>query len=327
MLKTTVVGNYPKITQDKSAPNLRSTLNRFDQGKISPDQLEKVYQETTRRVIKEQEGAGVDLITDGQIRWDDLVTPFARNISGFEIGGLIRFFDNNVYYRRPVVKSRLAFKSYSTVDQFRFLKQNSTKKVKAVIVGPFTLAKLSKDEHYNDIDELTLDLAEILKKEAKGLEEVGAEFIQIDEPFLCFSPEKIALVDQAIKIITHGLKAKTFLCLYFGRIKGLISGLFDFHVDGIGIDVVSKPENLDLILDSSLNDKDLVLGCVDARNTRLEKEEELLKLFGKITQRVSAEKLYISPSCGLEFLPHETAWMKLGRMVQSVEKFNRVGNY
>jgi 5-methyltetrahydropteroyltriglutamate--homocysteine methyltransferase len=322
MLKTTVVGNYPKITEDKSAPNLRSAKSRFDQGKISEEELEEVYQQTTKRVIKEQEETGVDLVTDGQIRWDDLVTPFARNIDGFVIGGLIRFFDNNVYYRRPIVKSKLAFKDYSTVEEFTYLKQNSTKKVKAVMVGPFTFAKLSKDEYYNKIDELTLDLAFILKKEAKKLEEVGADFIQIDEPSLCFSPEKIELVRQAIKIVTDGLKAKTFLYLYFGGIKNLIPKLFDFQVNGIGIDVISKPENFNLILDSSFN-KELILGCVDARNTKLEKEENLLKLFERITQKVSAERLYISPSCGLEFLPHATALVKLKRMVQAVEKFDR----
>jgi 5-methyltetrahydropteroyltriglutamate--homocysteine methyltransferase len=325
MLKTTVVGNYPKITEDKSAPNLRSALNRFDQGKISEKELENVYEQTIKRVIKEQEETGVDLITDGQVRWDDLVTPFARNIDGLQIGGLIRFFDNNVYYRRPIVKSKLAFKDYSTVEEFRFLRQNSTKQVKAVIVGPFTFAKLSKDEYYNDIDKLTLDLAEILKKEAKKLEEAGAEFIQIDEPSLCISPVKVDLAKRAIKIVTDGLKAKTFLYLYFGGIKNLIPELFDFQVDGIGIDVVSKPENLNLILDNSF-DKELVLGCLDARNTKLEKEDELLKSFDKITQKVSDDKIYISPSCGLEFLPHETALAKLKRMVQAVEKFNSSGN-
>lgn len=321
MLKTTVVGNYPKITEDKSAPNLRSALNRFDQGKISEEELEKVFQKTIKRVIKEQEEAGVDLITDGQIRWDDLVTPFAKNIQGLEIGGLIRFFDNNVYYRRPVVKSKLAFKDYSTVAEFSFLKRNSTKEVKAVIVGPFTFAKLVKDEYYNDIDKLTLDLAEILKKEAKKLEEVGAKFIQIDEPSLCFSPEKIDLVNRATRVITEGLNARTVLCLYFGSIKRLIPELFDFPVDGIGIDVVSRGENLDLILEGSF-DKELVLGCLDARNTKLEDEEKLLRLFERATEKISSERIYISPSCGLEFLPHKTALAKLKRMVQAVRKFN-----
>jgi len=211
------------------------------------------------------------------------------------------------------------------VEEFRFLKQNSTKKVKAVMVGPFTFAKLAKDEYYNDVNKLTLDVAEILRKEAKKLEEVGADFIQIDEPSLCFSPEKIDLVNQSIKIVTDGLKVKTFLYLYFGGIKNLIHELFDFQVDGIGIDMVSKPENLNFILESSF-DKELILGCLDARNTKLEDEEELLKLFEKITQKFSSERIYISPSCGLEFLPHKTALLKLRRMVQSVKKFNLSGN-
>ena len=126
MLKTTVVGNYPKITEDKTQVNLRLTLNKFDQKKITLVELEKAYQETINRVIAEQEEAGLDIITDGQIRWDDLVTPFAKNIDGFKIGGLLRFFDNNVYYRRPVVKSKLSFKNYSVVEEFKFAQKNSS---------------------------------------------------------------------------------------------------------------------------------------------------------------------------------------------------------
>ena len=138
MLKTTVVGSYPKITGDKSAVNLRRARNRFDQGNISAEELEDAHQQTIRRVISEQEEAGVDLITDGQIRWDDPVTPFATNIDGMEIGGLLRFFDNNVYYRRPIVKSRLSFRDYSVVNEFKFAQANSKTEVKPVITGALT---------------------------------------------------------------------------------------------------------------------------------------------------------------------------------------------
>jgi len=325
MLKTTVAGSYPKITQDKSAPDLRSALNRFSEQQIPEEELEKVYQKTIKRVIKEQEEAGIDIITDGEIRWDDPVTPFAENIDGFEIGGLIRFFDNNFYYRRPIVKSSLVFRDYSTVDEFRFLKENSKKQIKAVLTGPFTFARLSKDECYNDLDRLTLDLAQILHKEAKKLEEAGAAFIQIDEPSFCFSPEKIDLVHEAIRIVTQGLKARTFLCLYFGGIRDLTPRLFDFPVDGIGIDIVSKPENSNLLLDNSF-DKELILGCVDARNTRLEKEEDLLKLFEGVAKKIPEDKIYVSPSCGLEFLPHNNALLKMKTMTQAVRKFNHIGS-
>jgi len=322
MLKTTVVGNYPKITEDRTSVDLRQARNRFDQNKISPEELEKAYQETIKRVISEQEEAGVDLITDGQIRWDDLVTPFAKNIQGIEIGGLLRFFDNNVYYRRPIIKSKLSFKDYSVVEEFKLACANSKKQVKPVIVGALTFAQLSLDEFYHDEEKLVLELAEILHKEAEKLEQEGAKMIQIDEPSLCYHPEKLKLAEESLKIITRGLTAQFALYLYFGSIKKLVPGLFDLPVDIVGVDVVSKKENLDLLLEYN-GGKEVGLGCVDARNTKMETESELLALFEKITKKIPPNKIFVNPSCGLEFLPHAEAQKKLKNMVQAVKKFNR----
>jgi 5-methyltetrahydropteroyltriglutamate--homocysteine methyltransferase len=322
MLLTTVVGNYPKISKDKNALNLRNALNQFDQKKISKEELERTYQETILRVIKEQEEAGIDIITDGQIRWFDLVTPLAKNIEGMEIGGLIRFFDNNFYFRRPVVKSEVKFKNYSTVEEFKFASLKATKKVKAVIVGPFTLAKLSLDEHYHDLEKLTLDLAEILNQEIIGLENAGAEIIQIDEPSLCFSPESFDLAKKALDIVMSNIKAKTACYFYFGSIKNLYPRIFDLPVDIIGLDIKSMPENLDLFLQNDFS-QEIALGCVDARNTKMESEEELLKLFEKVTKRFPHKQIYVNPSCGLEFLPQENAFAKLKNMANAVKKFNQ----
>lgn len=322
MLRTTVVGNYPKVTEDKTCIDLRQAKNRFDQRKITADELEKAYQETIKRVIREQEETGLDLITDGHIRWDDLVTPFAKHIHGIEMGGLLRFFDNNVYYRRPIIKSKLAFKDYSIVDDFKFAKANSKKAVKPVIVGAFTFAQLSLDEFYHDEEKLVLDLAEILHNEAEGLEQEGARIIQIDEPSLCFHPEKLKLVQESLKIITQDIKSKFALYLYFGSIKKLVPDLFDLPVDILGVDVVSKKVNLDLLLEYN-GEKEIGLGCMDARNTRMETESELLSVFEKVAKRISSEKIYINPSCGLEFLPHAEAKMKFKNMVEAVRKFNQ----
>lgn len=321
MLKTTVVGNYPKITEDKTCVDLRQARNRFDQKKITSEQLEQAYQETIKRVIREQEDAGVDLISDGQIRWDDLLTPFAKNIQGMEIGGLLRFFDNNVYYRRPVIKSKLSFREFSVAEEFKFAKANSKKEVKPVLVGAFTFAQLSLDEFYHDEEKLVFDIAEILHREAERLEQEGAKIIQIDEPSLCFHPEMLNLVKESLKIITRGLVAQIALYLYFGSIKRLVPDLFDFPVDIVGVDVVSKKENLDLLLGCHWA-KGIGLGCVDARNTRMEIESELCALFEKVTKKISANNIFISPSCGLEFLPHAEAQKKLKNMVQAVRRFN-----
>lgn len=321
MIRTTVVGNYPKITEDKSCVDLRQARNKFDQKRITAEELEQAYQETIKRVIREQEDAGIDLITDGQIRWDDLVTPFAKNIQGIEIGGLLRFFDNNVYYRRPIIKSKLSFKDYSVVEEFKFAKANSRKEVKPVIVGAFTFSQLSLDEFYHDEEKLVFDLAEILHKEVGKLEQEGAKIIQIDEPSLCFNPDMLRLAGESLNIITKGITAKIALYLYFGSIKRLIPYLFDLPVDIIGIDVVSKKENLDLLLGCH-GVKGIGLGCVDARNTKMETESELCAIFEKVTRKIPSDQIHVNPSCGLEFLPHAEAQKKLKNMVQSVRKFN-----
>ncbi|MCI0532118.1 MAG: methylcobamide--CoM methyltransferase, partial [candidate division Zixibacteria bacterium] len=264
-MKSTVVGNYPKISSDKSAPNLRNALNAFDGKKISPADLEQVYQSTIRRVMAEQEQADLDIITDGQIRWDDLVTPLAKNISGFEIGGLIRFFNNNVYYRRPVVKSALKFKHSATVEQFKFAQSVSSKPVKVSLPGPFTFAALSLDEYYKNQEKLVMDLAEILHQEILELEKEGCKHIQLDEPFLSGQPERFELAQSGIQTVLKGIKAHKTLFFYFGRVDKFLPKLSLDSVDAVGIDLVSHKENLDALLKFEAGKKEVVLGCLDAR--------------------------------------------------------------
>lgn len=321
-MKTTVVGNYPKIGSDKKAPNLRNSINAREQKKISSEQLEQVYQETIKRVLNEQEEAGIDIVTDGQIRWDDLVTPLARNIEGFEIGGLIRFFNNNVYYRRPIIKSRLSFKNYSTVEQYKFAQTHAQKPVKVALPGPFTFAKLCLDEHYHDLDKLVLDLAAILREEVAGLEKAGCQFIQLDEPSLCFHPDQLDLALRSIQTLFQGIKAKKILFLYFGPVSKILPEVLNGSVDAVGIDIVSHKENLDTLLTTGFNQKELILGCFDARNTKLEKQEEVVRIVERVSQKVPPQRIMLSSSCGLEFLPHESAVKKLQVMAQIARKIN-----
>lgn len=324
MIKTSVVGSYPKISSDKNVPNLRTALNQFEQNRISEEKLEEVYKATIIRVLKEQENAGIDIITDGQIRWDDLLTPFSRNIEGCEVNGLLRFFDNNFYYRKPVIKSKMVFKDFTTLEDFKFAIANSNKTLKVVLPGGLTFAGLSLDEYYKDLMSFGMDYSQILKKEIQRLDMEGVDYIQLDEPSLCFVPQEISLLKESLRTIFSGIKAKTILFLYFGSIKNLVPELFDLPVDIIGIDLISKPENLSFILEADLK-KELILGCLDARNTKMEDEKEILKLIEKVSMKIPPEKLYISPSCGLEFLPHENALRKLELLSSIAYKFNKTG--
>lgn len=319
-IQTTVVGSYPKPPEEGETFKVRKTLHALEKGQATVDDLHAAQDELARAVIAEQEQAGVDLVTDGHVRWDDILTPFARTISGFEIGGLLRWFDNNVYYRRPICIGDLEWGGPSSVEAFRFASSVATKDVKAVIPGPVTFARLSVDEHYGDHEQFVLAIASVIGQEAFELQAAGARFIQIDEPALLDAPEDLELARRALEIITQDLgDAELTLATYFGDAKRLGAELFDLPVHRIALDLISGPENRELI-GSLPKDKKLQAGIVDARNTMLEPEDGLARTIEELAGHVGAERLSVAPSSGLEFLPREKARAKLERLSAAAQK-------
>ena len=319
-IKTTVVGSYPKPPEEGKPFVVRKTLHALERGEATVEDLVAAQDDLVREIIAEQEAAGIDLVTDGQARWDDILTPFARNISGFEIGGLIRYFDNNVYYRRPICTGPIEWGGPSSVDQYSFAASVATKPIKAVIPGPVTFARMSLDEHYGTHEDFVLAIARVLAQEAFELEAAGAGVIQIDEPALLDAPEDLDLASSALGIVTGELeKAETTLATYFGDAKRLGPQIFDLPVDGIGFDFVSGPGNREIAKEIP-PEKNMQAGIVDARNTKLESVEELIKEIEVLVDLVGVERLRIAPSCGLEFLPREKARAKLERLSAAAKK-------
>ncbi len=319
-IRTTVVGSYPKPPDEGRPFTIRKTKHAIERGEATVEDLERAFEEHTREVIAEQEAAGIDVVTDGHARWDDILTPFARNMAGFQIGGLLRWFDNNVYYRRPICTGKIEWRGPATVDQFKFAQSVATKPVKAVIPGALTFAHMSVDEHYADHDEFAMAIARVLAQEAFELEAAGARYIQLDEPALLDHPEDLELARECTYIITSELKsAHTTLTTYFGDAKRLGPQLFEFSVDCFGLDLISGPENA-VVIKEMPSEKNLQAGIVDARNTRLEAEEDLERLIIELGEIVGAECLSVSPSAGLEFLPREKARAKLQRLAKAAKK-------
>jgi 5-methyltetrahydropteroyltriglutamate--homocysteine methyltransferase len=310
-IETTVIGAYPKPPNEGDTFSLRKTLHALERGDANEADVQKALEELTTQMIREQEEAGIDLITDGHAGWEDILTPFAKKMAGFEIGGLLRWFDNNVYYRRPVCVGDIEWRGPVSVDGYRFAASVAARPVKAVIPGPVTFAHLSVDEHYGDHKELTLAIARVLAQEAFELEAAGASVIQIDEPALLEHPEDLDLAAEAIYIITSQLKsAETVLATYFGDAKRLGPQLFELPVKGFGLDLVAGPENFHLVKEIP-PEKHLQAGIVNARNTKLEDLEELKIMVFALLDDVTHEQLRIAPSCSLEFLPREKARAKL----------------
>ena len=329
---TTVVGNFPKVSESRYGTEVIGAINRWQKQDIPDSELEQAFQHVTREVIKDQEEAGIDVVTDGQIRWEDLVTPFARKVDGFEINGLERFFDNNVYYRKPILKSTPARRRPIFLGEYLFARGCTPKPVKVVLPGPYTIVALSEDRYYKNPKPFLRSIAELLNEEAQALAQAGAVLIQFDEPALGFlnaptgarpsAKPSIKQIVEAINIAVQGLKCQTALYTYFGTLNGALEALAQCKVDALGVDVVSDPKAIGAITRLKW-DRQLALGCVDARNTKLESVTELHALFDVVTKRVPGERLYVNPNCGLEFLPYEQARQKLVRLVEAVRRYRR----
>ena len=317
---TTTVGSFPKVAEGRYGTGVIGAINQWQKQELSDDGLERVFQDVTRAVIKEQEEAGVDLLTDGQIRWEDLVTPLARNVEGFEINGLERFFDNNVYYRRPILHRTPVRKQPIFLSEYLFAKSCTTRPLKVVLPGPYTVVTLSEDRYDKNPTPFLRSIAEILNEEAKTLAQAGAVLIQFDEPALGFGQPSFKQVVEALNIATQGVKAKTALYTYFGSLDGALEELQRCHVDILGVDVVSDPKAIGAVKRQKWT-KELALGCVDGRNTKLESVTELHAIFDVVLKRVPEDRLYVNPNCGLEFLPYEQARQKLERLVQAVRRY------
>ena len=320
---TTVVGSYPKVGPGPGGQRLRTAISRSDRGRITPEELQQVKAEVTAEVIGEQVDAGIDLVSDGQIRWDDGQTYFARGLWGFTVTGLLRYFDTNTYYRQPVATDRLAWREAITVADYRHALECSARPVKAVITGPYTLARLSRSEHHADTGSMALELAEALNQEARALEWSGATVIQFDEPAILKHPEDFPVFQEAMQRLTQGLSATLALYTYFGDVSGLYPQLFDLPFQVYGLDFVMGPANWSVVREVP-DGVGLGLGVVDARNTRLESVEEVVESVRWAAERVPLDRVHVNPSCGLEYLPRDRAYQKLVRLVEGVNRAKEV---
>src|SRR3990172_9506360 len=196
-MQTTVVGNYPKIPNRPRPARLRVAINKRDRGEITDEELARIKDDVTIEVIGEQIEAGVDIVTDGQVRWDDDQTCIARRLKGIEIGSLERYLDTNTYYRQPEITGPISWQGPILVRDYQLARANSSKPVKAIVTGPYTLAALSLDKHYNSREKLTMALAEALRNEVQALAEAGAQHIQVNDPVILQSKDDAQIAAKA----------------------------------------------------------------------------------------------------------------------------------
>jgi len=314
-LNTTTVGSFPKPDR------LLAARQRFRQGAIDREALREEERRATAAVIALQEELGLDILVHGEMERGDMVAYFAEHWRGFEESLPVRSYGNR-YYRKPIVVDRVArAPDFLALEAWRQAQALTTRPVKGMLTGPYTICDWSYNAYYPDRRSLVLDLAQIVHEEAKALDDAGCAFIQIDEPAISTRPEELDLAIEAMGIVTNGLRAKTISHICYGDFERIYPGLLDLPVRQLDLEAANRGFRLlDLLKRHPWPaDKELALGVVDVHRHRIETVEEVRSGILKAVEIVPPDRLYIDPDCGLKTRTWDEARAKLRVMVQAVE--------
>ncbi|MFP4174235.1 MAG: hypothetical protein ACLFSW_00455, partial [Halobacteriales archaeon] len=296
----------------------------YQKGDLGPEAEERVgdvFERGREEILALQRDAGIAVATEGQLSWDDITAYPATRIDGIEMGGIKRFYDNNRFYREPKVVDELARSGEITVGQYEDTVEIALTDVKPVMAGAYSLARLSRNEHYGSRDEYRGAFADVVNEELRALADAGAETIQLDEPSLTGVNDEGVDIEDGIETIERsleGVDADVIVTTYFGEISDAYPRLLDI-ADGVGIDLVSGEENLGAVEEYG-TEGTLAVGCMNARNTRLEPVDELVGAVDEVLDRAQPEALHVSSSAGLDFLPWTVMKDKVQRLGEAAEE-------
>ncbi|MCS7224974.1 MAG: methylcobamide--CoM methyltransferase [Armatimonadetes bacterium] len=318
-MTVTVVDTYPKVSEEDQ--RLRRALAAFEDGRIDGEELDRVATQVAETVIKEQVEAGVQLVTDGLIRWDDPISYLGQKLAGTKRGGLLRWFDNNFYFRQPVIVGKLERPSPMLVDEWKKASQAAyPTPVKPVLTGPFTFVVHCLNEYYPSFENLLEEVTDLWKQEIKDLADAGAPLVQINEPSILFHPDNTDLWMSSLRRLAEDSPCLLSLYTFFADPSAVYDSILSLPFPIIGLDFCSGEENRtwELIKDCP-KDKTFACGIVDARNIRAEPVDQLARQVDDLLDRLG-EEIHFNPNCGLEFLPRSDARNKLRHLAQAVSQ-------
>jgi 5-methyltetrahydropteroyltriglutamate--homocysteine methyltransferase len=326
LLPTTVVGSY-------SVPEWLERLKTdYYQRRISGQHLGEIHEIAIKAAIKDQELAGIDIVSDGELRRDNDVDYFLARIPGVHVPHHAKtyYFD---YYDAEVTGPlpEDPETSLGLAADFAFTRGQTDRPIKFSFTGPFSLSRrISDTGAYKDQAELVRAIARRLNAEARALVAAGAQLLQIDEPFLAGYREDVELAVEAVNIVTAGVPATWALHVCYGNryARPLWEGHYDFlfpavqaaKVDQLVLEFARRGLD-DLRLFRAYEwDRSLGLGVVDVKSAQVETPELIARRIRRALEYVPAERLVINPDCGLRHLPAEVARAKLRAMVAGTEQ-------
>ena len=324
LLPTTVVGSYPQpdwlVNREllsKSVPRVRMPIWR-----VPEPWLEQAQDDATLLAIGDMERAGIDIISDGEIRRESYSNRFATTLQGIDTAnpGQVRARSGHAT-PVPRVVGKIQRTQAVEVRDMQFLRANTNRVAKITLPGPFTMSQQAVNEFYREEEELVLDYAAAVNAEARDLEKAGADIIQLDEPWLRNDPEAAKRVAvKAINRALEGLTVPTIVHLCFGY-AALVPGeskpvgysflpqLADSVADQISIEAAQPKLDLGVLQD--LAPKTVLLGVLDLNDPVAETAEVVAERLAAGLRFVPADKLIAAPDCGMKYLPRALAFAKL----------------
>ncbi len=337
MLTTTVVGSYPQpdwlvdraMLLEKRVPRVRA------EGiwRIPEPFLEQAQDDATIVAIRDMERAGIDVVTDGEIRRESYSNRFATALAGVDVKnpGYIRDrYGNETPVPRVVGKVQRT--RPVELRDMQFLRRNTDRPAKITLPGPFTMAQQAKNEFYPDVEALAMDLAVAVNAELRDLQAAGADVIQLDEPWLRNDPDAAKrFAVPAINRALAGITVPTVVHLCFGYAAvvktqkptgySFLPQLADSIAQQISIEA-AQPK-LDLGILSELAGKTIMLGVIDLSDPSVETPAQVAARIRAALKYLKPERLVPAPDCGMKYLPRETAFGKLKALVEGARLVGR----
>lgn len=330
LLPTSLLGSYPQpdwlIDRTKLAERMPPRVRATDLWRVTPELLAEAQDDATLVAIREQEEAGIDVLTDGEIRRESYSNHFATALGGLDVDDPATVTGRT---GEPTVVPRIVGPIRRPdpieVGDVRFLRAHTRRAIKMTVPGPFTMSQQAVNEHYPDAEAAAMGYAEAVNAEVRDLFAAGADIVQLDEPWLQARPEAArAFGVAALNKALEGVTGTTVVHLCFGyaaMVPGrpaaysFLSELADCTADQISIETAQSGIDLGVLAD--LADKTIVLGVIDLSTADVETPELVAERTRRAFPYKSAERIVLAPDCGMKYLPRASAEGKLRSMAEA----------
>ncbi len=313
ILPTSTVGSFPK------PPYLTEARAKLARNAITRAELDRLERQATEFWVRAQEELGVDVLVDGEQYRGDMVAYFAELMGGFAPGGLVRSYGNR-YYHKPVIVGEVKWPGAMTVAWWRFTQSLTSRPVKGMLTGPYTIMDWSFNDYYPDRKSACLALAREVRKELEALLEAGAKIIQIDEPALSVRPDELPFAVDAMHVVVEGLPAYYISHACFGAFETIYPGLLDLPVDNLDLAISHSALDLLAMFAKDPFTKDLSLGVLDVHTHAVESPDEVKARIMRGAGVLPKERIWVDPDCGLKTRTVDEARGKLASMMAAVRQ-------